>query len=171
LRGLGVLWQFRTPSISRKMTFIKTWPLAFRWQILGDHLPNRDDLHPSRPNDSWRPSRLKNKSDSVSLVRMGPLVSRPQGRGYEPGQRSANRKASENHGRNRFERVSRERRNHQDQDDADSEGDRIGHHKDQQSNLKTRRHERSLSLIAGPVNDSPGTGKFRSELVVNTAHI
>ena len=102
---------------------------------------------------------------------MGPLVSRPQGRSHEPGQGSANRKASENHGRNRFECVSRERRYHQDQDDADSEDDRIGHHKNQQSNLKTRRHERSLSLMAGPVNDSLGTGKFRSELVVNTAHI
>ena len=79
---------------------------------------------------------------------MNSLISRPQSRSYEPGRRRADDKARQNDSRYRFERVSRERGNHQNQDDADSEGNRIGHHENQQGNLKARRHGRSLSIIS-----------------------
>jgi hypothetical protein len=59
---------------------------------------------------------------------MNPLTSRPQSASYEPGHRRTDHKARDNDSWNRFERVRGECGNHQNQDDADSEGNRIGHH-------------------------------------------
>ena len=59
---------------------------------------------------------------------MNPLISRPQSGSYEPGRRRTDNKARYNDSWNRVERVRGEGGNHQNQDDADSEGNRIGHH-------------------------------------------